>query len=116
MPAPRPLQSLHPQQQSVAVPRWPSVHVEKPSVTTASRATSSAVLSCTVAGTCEIDTDSMEKEIHTSVACNDASFFKSSEPRLTIARVVSVRSCLQNYSMSGRTLSPVLEMQLTVTS
>jgi hypothetical protein len=49
--APRPLQSLDPQEQFVAVPCWPSVHAERLSVTTASHVPSSAVPSCAVAGT-----------------------------------------------------------------
>ena len=39
--------------------------------------------------------------IHTSVACNAASFFRSSEPRFTMARVVSVRSCLVRHVNTG---------------
>lgn len=41
--------------------------------------------------------------IPTAVACNAASFFKSSEPRFAISRVDSVRSCLLTISLAEAT-------------
>lgn len=39
--------------------------------------------------------------VRTSDACNVDNFFRSSEPRLAIARVVSVRSCLESEVRNG---------------